>query len=66
MWLLGPEGLFPDRQRALVERFGLRVVALGPIEFRQVVEKGGSGRTIRAKLFRPQSQGFLGIGFGLV
>ncbi len=38
MWMLGSQGLFPDRQGALVERLGLRVVALDSIEFRQVVE----------------------------
>ncbi len=27
--VLGPKGLLPDRQRPLVERLGLRVVALG-------------------------------------
>ena len=29
MWMLGSEGLFPDRQRSLVERLGLGVFALG-------------------------------------
>ncbi len=29
MWMLGSQGLFPYHQRALVERLGLRVVALG-------------------------------------
>ena len=50
--------------RALVERLGLGITALGFVEPRQVVEKGGSGRIIRPKLFCPQSQGFLGIGLG--
>ncbi len=59
------KGILVNRQRPLVERLGLGVAALGFVESRQVVEKGGSGRIIRAKLFRPQSQGFLGIGFGL-
>ncbi len=29
MWMLGSEGLLPDRQRAQEEQLGLRVVALG-------------------------------------
>ncbi len=63
--MLGSEGLLSDRQGTFIERLGLGVAALGLVEERQVVEKDGSGRIIRAKLFRPQSQGFLGIGFGL-
>ncbi len=29
MWMLGSQGLLPDRQSALIERLGLGVVALG-------------------------------------
>jgi hypothetical protein len=36
--MLRPQGLFPDRQGALVERLGLGVATLIAIEFRQVVE----------------------------
>ena len=36
--MLGPEGIFPDRQGAPVERRGLGVVALVIVERRQVVE----------------------------
>ncbi len=32
MWMLGSEGLLDNRQRALIERLGLRIVALGSIE----------------------------------
>ena len=41
MWMLGSQGLFLDRQRALVERLGLPVTALGLVEQRQVVEARG-------------------------
>ena len=36
--MLRPERLLPDRQGSLVERPGLRVAALGPVKFGQVVE----------------------------
>jgi hypothetical protein len=49
-WMLGAKGLFHDWQRPLVERLGLAVFAQGSIDFRQVVEKAGSERIIRAKL----------------
>ncbi len=58
MWMLGSQGLFPNRQRALVERLGLGVAALIVVERRQVVEKDGSGRIIRAKLCRAVIQAF--------
>ena len=35
------ERLFPDSQRAFVERFGFGVVALAFIEYSQIVEAGG-------------------------
>ena len=35
------ESLLPDRQRALVERLGLRVLALGDIQQREVVQALG-------------------------
>ena len=36
--MLGSEGLFEDRQRALIEWLSLRVVALSLVELRQVAE----------------------------
>ncbi len=41
MWMLGSEGLLHDRQRALVERLGVGVLALGDVEQRHVVEALG-------------------------
>ena len=41
--MFGSQGLLLNRQRAQVERLGLRVLALQVIELRQVVEKDGSG-----------------------
>ncbi len=63
--MLGSEGPFSDYQGAPGERLGFRITALGSIEFHQVAENGGSGRIIWAIFFRHQSQGFLGVGFGL-
>ena len=39
--MLGTERLLPDGERALIERLGLRVLALGMVEQRQVVEARG-------------------------
>ena len=39
--MLGSQGLLEDRQRPLMKRLGLGVLALGVIERRQVVEAGG-------------------------
>jgi hypothetical protein len=39
--MLRAQRLFPDRQRTPVKRLGLRVLALGTIKHRQVVEAGG-------------------------
>ena len=39
--MLGTEGLLPDAERALIERLGLRVLALGIVKHRQVVEARG-------------------------
>ena len=36
--MVGSQGLLLDRQRALKERLGLGVLALVPVELRQVVE----------------------------
>ena len=36
--MLGAERLLPDRERALIERLGLGVAALGIVEHGQVVE----------------------------
>ena len=58
--MLGSQGLFPDRQRSLVERFGLGVAALGLVECRQVVEEETSDRMVGAKFILAQSQRFLG------
>ena len=49
MWMLWAQGLLEDRQRAFVERPGLRVAALGSIEFRQVVEALGHVRVLRSQ-----------------
>ena len=39
--MVGPQRLLPDRQGPLVERLGLRVLALVVVEPRQVVEARG-------------------------
>ena len=39
--MVGAEGLFPDRQRALVERLGLRVLALVAIQRGQIAQARG-------------------------
>ncbi len=36
--MLGSEGLFPDRQRALMERLRLGVTACDPVKRRQIIE----------------------------
>jgi hypothetical protein len=58
MWMLGSQGLLPDRQRALVERLGLHVAALGLVEFRQVVEVDGNVRVFRAQGLLVNCQSF--------
>jgi len=40
-------GLLLDRQRSLVERFGVYVPALSFMQFRQVVEAGGDRGMVR-------------------
>jgi len=39
--VLWAEGLLLDDQRALIEGFGVGVVALGSVKFREVIEGGG-------------------------
>jgi hypothetical protein len=45
-----------DRQRALEERLGLRVLALGLIQLREAVQVAGHGRMIRAQRLFPDRQ----------
>ena len=40
--MLGSQSLLHDRQRPIVERLGLGIVALGPVKLRQVVEARGN------------------------
>ena len=47
--MVGAQCLLRDRKRALVERLGLGVAALGCIEQRQVVERGTDVRVVRAE-----------------
>ena len=46
--MIRAESLLPDRQRALVERLGLRVLALGIVQRREVVQARGHIGMIRA------------------
>src|SRR5437868_1315973 len=57
--MLKRQGLFADRQSALVERLGLRILALLTIEKRQVVEWGGHLGMLRSQLLLPDAQGAL-------
>jgi hypothetical protein len=51
--VLGAQRFFPHRQRALVEGFGFRVLALVVVEVRQVVEASGHVGVVRPqRLFR--------------
>ncbi len=54
--MLGSQGLFPDRQRALVERLGVRVAALGVVESRLVVEALGHIRMLGSQGLFPDRQ----------
>ncbi len=65
MWMLGPQGVFIDRQRTLEERLGLGVVALGLVEQRQVVEARGHLGVLRPQGFLPDRQGALMERLGL-
>ena len=55
--MLRPQGLLPDRQRPLVERLGLGVLALGAVELCQVVERGRQARVFGPKRFRGLQRG---------
>ena len=39
--MIGTERLFPDRQRALVERLGIGIATLGVVKPRQIVQRHG-------------------------
>ena len=63
--MIGPQRLFPDRQGAKVEGFGLGVSALAVVQRREVVEAvGGSGVIGPQRLFHDR-QGAKVEGFGL-
>jgi hypothetical protein len=49
--MLRAQDLFPDRQRPAVKGLGLRVLALGVVESRQVVEADGDLRVLQAQGF---------------
>ena len=61
----GPKRLFPDRQRPLVKRLGLRVLALVSVKLRQVVEARGHVGVLRAQRLFPDRQRPLVKGLGL-
>ena len=54
--MIRAEGLLPDRQRALVERLGLRVLALVVVQLREVVQARGHIGMIRAEGLLPDRQ----------
>ncbi len=54
--MLGPVDLLEDRQRPLVERLSLGVVALGSVELRQVVEALGHIRVLGSEGLLPDRQ----------
>ena len=45
--MIRAESLFVDIQRSLIEGFGLRVQALGPVYLGEIVQAYGSSRMIR-------------------
>jgi hypothetical protein len=47
MWMIRIYGLFQDSQRALVERLGLCVLALGVVQLREVVQADSHVWSIR-------------------
>ncbi len=49
--MVRPQRLLPNRQRALVERLGLRVLALGVVEQSQIVQARGHIGMIGAAVF---------------
>src|SRR5436305_687868 len=53
------ELLLPDAQGSLVERLGLRVLALTVVEVRQSVERTGYMRMLGSELQLPDTQGSL-------
>ena len=57
--MVGAEGFLPDRQGALVERLRLAVVALVPVQLRQVVERRGNMGMVGAERFLQDRQGAL-------
>ena len=54
--MLRAQGLFPDRQCPLIERLGLRVLALVVVKRRQVVEARGYVGVLRAQGLFPDRQ----------
>jgi len=58
--MVRPQRLLLYRQRALVEWLGLRVVALGSVEHRQVVQTNGHIGMIEASVFLGYLKGLLG------
>jgi len=48
--MLWSQGTFVDGEGALVQRLGLLVLALGSVEFRQIVEAGGRVGVLWAQL----------------
>ena len=56
LFLLGPERLLPDCQRAFIERLRARVVALRVIQHREVVEREGDVWVVRSECLFPDRQ----------
>ena len=54
--MIGAQGLFPDRQRAPVERLCLRIPALGQVHACEVVQARGDMRVIGAEGFLDDRQ----------
>src|ERR1035441_6088533 len=66
MGMFRTEGLLPDGQRALEEQFGLRILALGSVYFRKVVQARGHVEMIRAERSFPPCQRLPGKWNGLL
>jgi hypothetical protein len=62
--MLRTQDLFSDGEGSLVERFGLRILALPRIEIRQVVETGCGIRMLRTQDLFTVGEGTLVERFG--